>query len=83
MKRAIVPSILAVVALLAVVVMAGAQQLTEVPLIGFLFNLFPADHVSHIDPFRGGLSELGFITFPKRQDRGPWRGHYLARTSNR
>jgi putative ABC transport system substrate-binding protein len=61
MKRAIVPSVLAEVVLLAVAVIVEAQQPTKVPRIGFLFNLSPADHASLIDAFRGGLSDLGYV----------------------
>ena len=56
MKRAAVPSILAAVVLLAVAVIAEAQQPKKVPQIGFV----PGSGGSN-NPFRQGLRDLGYI----------------------
>jgi putative ABC transport system substrate-binding protein len=58
MKRAAVPSILIAVVLLAVAVIAEAQQPTKVPRIGHL-SIFGAS--ARIEAFRQGLRELGYV----------------------
>ena len=61
MKRAAVPSILVAVVLLAVAVIAEAQQPARVPRIGYLTNA-PLSVISiNRDVFRQGLRELGYI----------------------
>ena len=61
MKRAAVPSILVVVVLLAVAVMAEAQQPKKIPQIGFLGVNFPSTISARIEAFRQGLRELGYV----------------------
>ena len=59
MKRAVVPSILVAVVLLAVAVIAEAQEPTKVPRIGCLFANFPTTSPDRSEAFRQGLRELG------------------------
>jgi len=54
-------SILFVVVLLAVAVVAEAQQAKKVPRIGVLIALSPAAISARIEAFRRGLKELGYI----------------------
>jgi putative tryptophan/tyrosine transport system substrate-binding protein len=61
MKRAAVPSILVVVVLLAVAVIAEAQQPKKVPRIGFLSGLSPSTISARVEAFRQGLHELGYV----------------------
>jgi putative tryptophan/tyrosine transport system substrate-binding protein len=61
MGKAGVLSILLVVVLLAVAVMAQAQQPAKVPRIGFLSSLSPAAVSGRMDVFRQGLRELGYV----------------------
>jgi putative tryptophan/tyrosine transport system substrate-binding protein len=61
MKKAAVPSILVVVVLLAVGVIAEAQQPKKVPRIGYLSALDPASESIRTEPFRLALRELGYI----------------------
>ena len=61
MTKAAVTSNLVAVVLLAIGVIAEAQQPKKVPRIGFLFNTSPADLASRIDVFRRGLQELGYV----------------------
>jgi ABC-type uncharacterized transport system substrate-binding protein len=61
MKRAAVPSILIAVTLLAVAVIAEAQQPTKVPRIGYLSATSPSANVTRIEAFRQGLRELGYV----------------------
>ena len=61
MKRAAVPSILVVVVLLAVAVIAEAQQPTKIPRIGYLTNAPLSVISTNRDVFRQGLRELGYI----------------------
>ena len=63
MKRAAVPSILVVVVLLAVAVIAEAQQPKKVPRIGFLDSGSASDprNIRGLDAFRQGLRELGYV----------------------
>jgi putative ABC transport system substrate-binding protein len=61
MKRAAVPSILIAVVLLAVAIMADAQQPKKVPRIGFLIPISAANYSSRTEAFRQGLHELGYV----------------------
>jgi hypothetical protein len=61
MKRAVVPSILVVVVLLAVGVIAEAQQTKKVPRIGYLSSFDPAAESTRSEPFRLALRERGYI----------------------
>ena len=61
MKRAAVPSILVAVVLLAVAVIAEAQQPKKVPRIGYLGGISPSVNADRIEAFRQGLRELGYV----------------------
>ena len=61
MKKAAVPSILVAVVLLAVAVIAEAQQPKKVPRIGYLLGGSSSFYSARIDAFRQGLNELGYI----------------------
>jgi putative tryptophan/tyrosine transport system substrate-binding protein len=61
MKKAAVPSILVAVVLLALGVIAEAQQPKKVPRIGYLSNNDPATESARSEAFRAGLRELGYI----------------------
>jgi putative tryptophan/tyrosine transport system substrate-binding protein len=61
MKRAAVPSILVVVVLLAVAVIAEAQQPTKVPRIGYLSNTDAATDSARAEGIRLALRDLGYI----------------------
>src|SRR5438128_80463 len=61
MKRAAVPSILVGVVLLAVAVIAEAQQPKKVPRIGYLSSSDPATESSRSEPIRQALRERGYI----------------------
>jgi putative ABC transport system substrate-binding protein len=61
MKKAAVPSILFVVVLLAVAVIAEAQQPTKVPRIGYLYAGDPSTQSARIEAFRQGLRDLGYV----------------------
>jgi ABC-type uncharacterized transport system substrate-binding protein len=61
MKKAAVPSIFVVVVLLAVTVLAGAQQPTKVPRIGYLNAGSPSTNPARREAFRQGLRELGYV----------------------
>jgi putative tryptophan/tyrosine transport system substrate-binding protein len=61
MKRAAVPSILVAVVLLAVAVIAEAQQPKKVPRIGFLTASSASSQASRLDAFRQSLRELGYV----------------------
>jgi putative tryptophan/tyrosine transport system substrate-binding protein len=61
MKKAAVPSILVVVVLLAVAVIADAQQPKKVPLIGFLSARDPATESARAAAIRLALRERGYI----------------------
>ncbi len=61
MRKAGVPSILFVVVLLAVAVIAEAQQPKKVPRIGFLGGTSASIEKSRIEAFRQGLRELGYV----------------------
>src|SRR5262245_1537818 len=59
MKKATVPSILIAVVLLAVAVIAEAQQLGKIPTIGFMRGGDSTD--PEVEAFRQGLSDLGYV----------------------
>ncbi len=62
MKKAAVSSILVVVVLLAVAVIAEAQQAKKVPRIGYLsVGLIQLNVSARTEGFRQGLRELGYI----------------------
>src|SRR5215813_5978915 len=61
MKRAVVRSIAVAVMLLAVAVIAEAQQPTKVPRIGFLSGAAASAVAGRLDAFRQGLTELGYV----------------------
>jgi putative tryptophan/tyrosine transport system substrate-binding protein len=61
MKKAAVPSILIVVILLAVAVIAEAQQPAKVPHIGYLVLNTLSSQVARMEAFRQGLRELGYV----------------------
>ena len=61
MKRAAVPSILVAVMLLAVAVIAEAQQPKKVPRIGYLCATPASSLLARTEAFRHGLKELGYI----------------------
>jgi putative ABC transport system substrate-binding protein len=61
MKKAAVPSILVAVVLVAVAVMAEAQQPTKIPRIGFLGATSPSTISDRVEAFRQGLRELGYV----------------------
>jgi ABC-type uncharacterized transport system substrate-binding protein len=61
MKRAAVPSILIAVVLLAVAVIAEAQQPKKVPRIGFLGVTSPSTISARIEAFGQGLRDLGYV----------------------
>ena len=58
MKRAAVPSILVVVVLLAVAVIAEAQQPAKIPRVGILF--MGGRDQPHLEAFKQGLRDLGY-----------------------
>ena len=61
MKKAAVPSILVAVVLLAVAVIAEAQQPKKVPRIGYLSPTDPATESARAEAIRLALRELGYI----------------------
>src|SRR5262247_2961306 len=61
MKRAAVPSILVAVVMLAVAVMAEAQQPKKVPRIGYLSQNGAAIESARSEAIRRALRELGYI----------------------
>ena len=61
MKKAAVPSILVAVVLLAVGVIAEAQQPKKVPRIGYLSSVDPATESARSEGIRLALRELGYI----------------------
>ena len=61
MKEASVSSILIAVTLLAVTVIADAQQPKKVPRIGYLSNVDPATESTRSEAIRLALRELGYI----------------------
>jgi len=61
MKNSAVPSILVAVVLLAVAIIAEAQQPTKVPRIGYLSSVDPATDSASTEGIRLALRELGYI----------------------
>jgi putative tryptophan/tyrosine transport system substrate-binding protein len=61
MKKAGLLSILIAVVLLAVAVIAEAQQPKKVPRIGFLATVSPSTISDRVEAFRQGLRELGYV----------------------
>jgi ABC-type uncharacterized transport system substrate-binding protein len=61
MKRTAASSVLVAVMLLAVAVIAAAQQPTKIPRIGFLMSTSPSAGSARIEAFRQGLRELGYV----------------------
>jgi putative tryptophan/tyrosine transport system substrate-binding protein len=61
MKKARVLSIMFLAVLLAVSVMAEAQQTKKVPRIGYLSANFPTTSPARREAFRQGLRELGYV----------------------
>jgi putative tryptophan/tyrosine transport system substrate-binding protein len=61
MRKAGVLCILFVVVVLAVAVIAEAQQPKKIPRIGFLSSLSPSVVSDRIEAFRHGLRELGYV----------------------
>ena len=61
MKKTGVSSILFVVILLAVAVIADAQQAKKVPRIGYLSNVDPATESPRAEAIRQALREVGYI----------------------
>jgi putative ABC transport system substrate-binding protein len=61
MKRAASPAILVAVVLLAVAVIAKAQQPKKIARIGYLFASTPAATAYNIEAFRQGMRELGHV----------------------
>jgi len=61
MKRAATPAILAAVMLLAVAVIAKAQQPKKIARIGYFFGSTPAATAHNIEAFRQGMRELGHV----------------------
>jgi putative ABC transport system substrate-binding protein len=61
MKRAGWLSILVAVVLLAIAVIAEAQQPTKVPRIGYLTGNFPSAIGTRTEAFRQGLRDLGYV----------------------
>jgi aspartate aminotransferase-like enzyme len=60
MKRGAMPSILVGVVLLAVAVIAEAQQPKKVSRIGYLGPFTPSASAALLEAFRQGLRELGY-----------------------
>jgi putative ABC transport system substrate-binding protein len=61
MKKAAVPSILVVVVLVAVAVIAEAQQPKKVPRIGYLSSFDAARDSARAEAIRLALRELGYV----------------------
>jgi hypothetical protein len=61
MKKAAPPSILVVMILLAVAVIAEAQQPNKVPRVGYLAGVSPSTIAARTQAFREGLRELGYV----------------------
>ena len=61
MKKAAVPSILVAVVLLALGVIAEAQQPKKIPRIGYLSSFDPASDSTRSEAIRLALRELGYI----------------------
>jgi len=61
MQKAAVPSVLVAVVLLALGVIAEAQQPTKVPRIAYLTVAPLSANVARVEAFRQGLRELGYV----------------------
>src|SRR5437879_6557700 len=61
MKKVAWSSILVVAVLLAVGVIADAQQPTKIPRIGFIVGTSPTANAARVEAFRQGLRELGYV----------------------
>jgi hypothetical protein len=61
MKRAAVPSIVVAVILLAVAVIAEAQQTGKVPRIGFLDNSTASGSAVSLEAFRQEMRKFGWV----------------------
>ena len=61
MKKVAWSSILVVAVLLAVGVIADAQQPTKIPRIGYLIGTSPTANAARVEAFRQGLRELGYV----------------------
>ena len=61
MRKAVALSILVAVILLAVAVLAEAQQPTKIPRIGFLSALSSSSMSARTEAFRQGLRDLGYV----------------------
>src|SRR5215831_8756372 len=61
MKRAAVPSILVAVVLLALGVIAEAQQLARIPRVGILAGASASNVSPRVEAFRQRLRELGYV----------------------
>ena len=61
MKNTVVPSILAVVMLLALGVRGEAQQTGKVRRIGYLTAASPSANAARIEALRQGMRELGYV----------------------
>jgi putative ABC transport system substrate-binding protein len=61
MKKTAGPSILCAVMLIAVAVIAEAQQPAKVPRTGFLAAVSPSTISDRVEAFRQGLRELGYV----------------------
>jgi len=61
MKKAAAPSILVAIVLLALGVIAEAQQPTKVPRIGYLVAASLSATLARTEAFRQGLRELGYV----------------------
>jgi putative ABC transport system substrate-binding protein len=61
MKRAVVPSILVAVVLLALGAIAEAQQPKKIPRIGFLTATSASSQAPRLEAFRQGLKDLGYF----------------------
>jgi putative tryptophan/tyrosine transport system substrate-binding protein len=60
MKKGAAPTILVAVILLALAVIADAQQATKIPQIGYLEGGPLSAHTSRMEAFRQGLREIGY-----------------------
>ena len=61
MKKAALSSILVAVVLLAVAVIADAQQPKKVPRIGYLSGSSPSANAARYKAFGQGVRELGYV----------------------
>ena len=78
MKRTVVSSILIAVVLLAVGVIAEAQQTTKVPRIGYLSSSDPADESSQSEAIRRSIHEKTNSPFNHESDPAFSKTEYSA-----